>query len=61
MAFFRILTRFPQWPRHFLRTTSLLERVTRMTRRLFRVASIFHSACGVLAAVARVLNPHRLI
>ncbi len=61
MAFFRILARFPAWPRHYLRTTSLLERVNRMIRRLFRAASAFHSAHGLLAAVARVLNPHRLI
>ena len=36
MAFHRVLARFPHWPRHHLRTTSLLERVNRMLRRLFR-------------------------
>lgn len=61
MAFFRVLARFPHWPRHYLRTTSLLERVNRMIRRLFRAASAFHSTSGLLAAVARVLNPLRLI
>lgn len=61
MAFFRTLARFPAWPRHFLRTTSLLERVNRMLRRLFRPASAFHSASGLLAAAARILNPRRLI
>jgi transposase-like protein len=61
MAFFRVLARFPAWPRHYLRTTSVLERVNRMLRRLFRAASAFHSVSGLLAAVARVLNPFRLI
>ncbi len=61
MAFFRILARFPLWPRHYLRTTSLLERVNRMIRRLFRAASAFHSAAGLLATAARVLLPLRLI
>jgi transposase-like protein len=36
MAFFRVLARFPAWSHHYLRTTSLLERVNRMLRRLFR-------------------------
>lgn len=61
VAFFRVLARFPDWPRLFLRTTSLLERVNRMIRRLFRAAGAFHSPTGLLAAAARVLEPHRLI
>ncbi len=61
MAFLRVLVRFSAWPRHFLRTTSLLERINRILRRLFRVASAFHSASGLMAAVARLLNPLRLI
>jgi len=61
MAFFRILARFPTWPPHYLRTTSLLERVNRMLRRLFRAASAFHSVAGLLATTARVLLPLRLI
>lgn len=60
-AFLRVLDRFPNWPRHFLRTTSLLERLNRMLRRLFRPASAFHSLVGLTACVARVLNPKRLI
>ncbi len=60
MAFFRILARFPAWQRHYLRTTSLLERVNRMLRRLFRAASAFHSAAGLFATAARVLLPLRL-
>ncbi len=61
VACFRVLTRFPTWPRHYLRPTSLLERVNRMIRRLFRAASAFHSAAGLLATAARVLLPLRLI
>jgi putative transposase len=57
IAFYRVLAHFPDWSRHFLRTTSLLERVNRMIRRLFRAACAFHSASGLLAAVARVLFP----
>jgi putative transposase len=58
-AFFRVLARFPTWPRRFLRTTSLLERVNRSIRRLFRSAGAFHSPDGLLATVARVLVPIR--
>lgn len=61
VAFFRVLERFPTWPRRFLRTTSLLERVNQMLRRLFRSAGAFHSSSGLLAAVRRVLLPLRLI
>jgi transposase-like protein len=60
-AFFRVLARFPTWFRKFLRTTSLLERVNRMIRRLFRAAGAFHSPTGLLASATRVLEPHRLI
>ena len=61
IAFFRVLQRYPNWPRSALRTTSLLERVNRMLRRLFRPKGAFHSRLGLIAAVARVLNPFRLI
>ena len=61
IAFFRVLKRFPDWQRSTLRTTSLLERVNRMLRRLFRPKCAFHSINGLLATVARVLNPKRLI
>jgi transposase-like protein len=61
MAFFRVLKRFPSWRRSALRTTSLLERLNRNLRRLFRSAGAFHSISGLLATVARVLNPKRLI
>lgn len=61
VAFFKILDHFPDWRRTTLRTTSLLERVNRMLRRLFRPKDAFHSLDGLLATVARVLNPKRLI
>lgn len=61
VAFFKILHHFPDWQRTALRTTSLLERVNRMLRRLFRPKGAFHSLDGLLATVARVFNPIRLI
>lgn len=61
VAFFRVLKRFPDWQRTALRTTSLLERIHRMLRRFFRLAGAFHSLSGLLACIARVLNPKRLI
>lgn len=61
VAFFRVLKRFPDWQRTALRTTSLLERVNRMLRRYFRIAGAFHSLSGLLACIARVFNPKRLI
>jgi len=61
VAFFKILDHFPHWRRTALRTTSLLERVNRMLRRFFRLKGAFHSLDGLLATVARVLNPKRLI
>lgn len=60
IAFFRIMQRYPKWPRSALRTTSLLERVNRMLRQLFRPKGAFHSRSGLLTTVARVLNPYRL-
>ncbi len=61
VAFYRLMTRFPQWTKTALRTTSLLERLNRMLRRLFRAAGAYHSVTGLLATVARVLNPLRAI
>jgi len=61
IAFFRVLNRYPDWHRTALRTTSLLERVNRMLRRLFRPKGAFHSLITLRATVARVLNPKRLI
>ena len=61
VAFYRVLDHFPNWSPKNLRTTSLLERVNRMLRRLFRSAGAYHSRSGLLAAVVRVLQPMRLI
>jgi transposase-like protein len=61
VAFFRLRLRFPDWPLVRLRTTSLLERVNRMLRRLFRAAAAFHSDTGALAAAARILLPFRAV
>ena len=46
-AFLRVLARFPNWSRIFLRTTSLFERVNRMIRHLFRAAVAFYSPAGL--------------
>ncbi len=61
IAFFQVLKRFPNWQRTALRTTSLLERVNRMLRRLFRPKGAFQSDIGLQATVSRVLSPFRLI
>lgn len=61
VAFLRVLRRFPNWPRSALRTTSLLERVNRMLRRLFRPKGAFHSLNGLQACVAPVLTRKRLL
>ena len=61
IAFYRILVHFPKWSPKTLRTTSLLERVNRMLRRLFRSAGAYHSPSGLLATVVRVLQPMCLI
>lgn len=60
ITFYRLLERFPSWLVTTLRTTSLLERVNRLLRRLFRAAGAFHSVSGLLAAVSRVLLPYRV-
>lgn len=57
LQFFALLRRFPHWRATALRTTSLLERLNRRLRRLFRVASAFHSHQGLAVATARVLMP----
>ena len=61
VAFFAVHARFPAWPWQRLRTTSLLERLNRKLRRLFRAAGAFHSDAGLLAAAARVLLPFRAV
>ncbi len=61
VTFYHVMTRFPKWKTTALRTTSLLERLNRMLRRLFRPAGAYHSLNGLLATVARVLNPLRAV
>jgi hypothetical protein len=43
-----------QWPAHFLRTTSPLERMFREFRRRFRQAVLFHSNAGLFAATTQI-------
>jgi transposase-like protein len=57
LRFFQLRRRFPDWRPSALRSTSLLERLNRSLRRLFRPATLFHSQRGLLAATARVLDP----
>jgi transposase-like protein len=61
IAFFNSLDRFPDWERPALCTTSLLDQVNRMLRRLFQSKGTFHATEGGLVTVARVLNSKRLI
>lgn len=61
IAFFHVHLRFPAWPLTALRTTSLFERLNRRIRRFIRAAGAFHSASGLSAILARILNPVRLI
>jgi hypothetical protein len=58
LAFSDLLQRFLAWRPQTLRTTSLLERVNRKLRLLFRSAAACHSDLSLLAATARVLSPH---
>jgi transposase-like protein len=61
VTFYRILLRFPNWPSSSLRTSSLLEHVNRMLRRLFRSANAYHSDIGLLATATRILSPLRAV
>ena len=46
----------PTWARHFLRTTSRLERFNRRLRRRIRSANAYHSDAGVLAMIAQEVD-----
>lgn len=59
IQFYSVWQKHPQWRGETLRTTSLLERVNRMLRRLFRAANSYHSDCGLLTATTRILMPYR--
>jgi hypothetical protein len=53
LTFLTLEANHPDWPRHFLRTTSQLERVNRRLRRRARAAAAFHSDQGILAMVSQ--------
>lgn len=53
VTFFQIARQHPNWQRHFLRTTSHLERFNRRLRRRARLANAHHSDEGLLAMVAQ--------
>lgn len=61
ITFYKTLHRFPDWQVSSLRTTSLVERVNRKLRRLFRAANAYHSDAGLLATTTRVLSPLRAV
>jgi transposase-like protein len=57
LRFYALLARFPDWRPQSLRTTSLLERLNRTLRRIFRAASAYHSLAGLHRAIAHTLAP----
>ena len=61
ITFYKIVQLYPHWLVSCLRTTSLLERLNRKLRRLFRAANAYHSDVGLLAAATRVLSPFRAV
>jgi hypothetical protein len=56
VAYFLLRERHPTWARHFLRTTSRLERFNRRLRRRIRSANAYHSDAGVLAMIAQEVD-----
>jgi hypothetical protein len=56
IAYFSLQERHPTWQRHYLRTTSRLERFNRPLRRRIRSANAYHSDAGVLAMIAQVVD-----
>ena len=56
VAYFLLQARHPTWARHFLRTTSRLERFNRRLRRRIRSANAYHSDAGVLAMIAQEVD-----
>ena len=53
VTFYQIESQHPDWERHFLRTTSHLERFNRRLRQRARLANAYHSDEGLLAMVAQ--------
>lgn len=56
LTYFGVLERHPTWSRHYLRTTSRLERFNRHLRHRIRSANAYHSDAGVLAMIAQVVD-----
>ena len=56
VAYFLLQEHHPTWARHFLRTTSRLERFNRRLRRRIRSANAYHSDAGVLAMIAQEVD-----
>jgi transposase-like protein len=56
VAYFLMQEHHPTWARHFLRTTSRLERFNRRLRRRIRSANAYHSDAGVLAMIAQEVD-----
>jgi transposase-like protein len=56
VAYFSLQKRHPTWQRHYLRTTSRLERFNRPLRCRIRSANAYHSDAGVLAMIAQVVD-----
>lgn len=55
LTFYDLQAQNRLWPAHFLRTTSLLERLNRKIRARLRKAGAFHSLTGLLVCLALVL------
>lgn len=56
ITYYQLEQQFPTWDRKFLRTTSLLERFNRRTRRRARAANAYHSDRGLQAMVAQEIH-----
>ncbi len=59
LTYYELQQQHPPWPRTYLRTISLLERVNENVRRRARVARAYHSDSGILAMVAQVAHRWR--
>lgn len=56
VTYYQLEQQFPTWDRKFLRTTSLLERFNRRTRRRARAANAYHSEQGLQAMIAQEVH-----
>jgi len=55
LTFYRVWDQHRLWPKHYLRTTSLLERLNRLIRARMRKAGAYHSLTGLQSMLAQVL------